>query len=64
MFCKKLSSQQYEQQQLESTERAIVALVKSVIDDTNIPLKEKHKHIKSFSKHHPIIMSKHFGDIA
>ena len=63
LFCNKLTTVQYERQQRDCTERAIVSLVRTVIDDTNLSLKDKQKQIKLYKKHHPGIMAKHFSDI-
>lgn len=62
--CRKLTPSQYVRQSKDSTEMAIVNLIRSVIDDTKLGIKEKQKMIKQFNKHHPEIMREYFGDLA
>ena len=62
-YCEQVTGEEFERQQMEETERALVDLINSILDNTAMSLKEKKQRLKQFQKYHGDIYKKHFGDI-
>nr|XP_033773104.1 DEP domain-containing protein 1A isoform X2 [Geotrypetes seraphini] len=59
-FCKQISSQEFEEQKVSTSQTAIVELLESIIKDTTLPLKDKKKKLKQFQKEYPEIYKSRF----
>ncbi|XP_033113773.1 DEP domain-containing protein 7-like [Anneissia japonica] len=62
-FCVRISLQDFHDQCITTTEKAIKDLMNKIIDDTALTLKEKKQRIKQLHKHHKGIYDKHFPDM-
>ncbi|XP_074656145.1 DEP domain-containing protein 7-like isoform X2 [Tubulanus polymorphus] len=61
-YCDRVTSEEFHRQTAQQTEHALKDLLNSILDDTNISLKEKKHKFKQFQKHHPTIVQKYFSD--
>lgn len=62
LYCKQVSSEQFEETAREETTRALVELINHIIDDPQITLKQKKLKLKALQRIHPEIYEKHFAD--
>ena len=62
LYCKQLSSNEFEETSKEETSRALVELINHIIDDPQISLKQKKLKLKALQRIHPEIYEKHFAD--
>ena len=62
LYCKQLSSNEFEETSKEETTRALVELINHIIDDPQISLKQKKLKLKALQRIHPEIYEKHFAD--
>ncbi|KAJ9582988.1 hypothetical protein L9F63_022673 [Diploptera punctata] len=61
-YCEQVSSQQFEQQKLTGSQRALSELLEQILQDTKMPLKEKRKRLKMFKESYPHIYRHRFPD--
>ena len=62
-YCKQVSAEEFQRQQQESTELALISLMNSIIDDTHLSIKEKRHRLKQCQRSHPEIYAKHFSHL-
>ena len=61
-FCNRVSKADYEEQSGPGTDRELIKLMNSVLDDTKLSIKDKKQRLKQFQKHHPLLFYSHFAD--
>ncbi|XP_008263298.2 DEP domain-containing protein 1A isoform X1 [Oryctolagus cuniculus] len=59
-YCKQISTQEFDEQKVSTSQAAIAELLENIIKDKSLPLKEKRKKLKQFQKEYPIIYQKRF----
>uniref|UniRef100_A0A3Q3VMG8 DEP domain-containing protein n=1 Tax=Mola mola TaxID=94237 RepID=A0A3Q3VMG8_MOLML len=64
MFCHQISGTEFEQQKLESSEKAMEELLEMLLTDQNISEKDRRKKLKQFQKLYPDIYSRRFPSSA
>ncbi|VDP52241.1 unnamed protein product [Soboliphyme baturini] len=62
-FCEQISTEEFDRQNLEASEQALMKLVCDVIDNTNLMLEEKIKWLERFKAEYPRLYEKHFKHI-
>ena len=60
VFCNQISKTEYQKQTEECTNKSLVSMMNSIIDNPKIALKEKKQRLHQFRKYHPHIYSKNF----
>lgn len=60
VFCRQISTTEYQQQTEECTNTELVKMMNSVIDNPRMSLKDKKQRLRQFRKYHPHIYAKHF----
>ena len=63
VYCEQVSPTEYARQSVEDTEKAIVDLTNSVLDDTKLTLREKCRSLRRLARHHADIYRRHFSDM-
>lgn len=63
VYCEQITELEFEHQREDATETALVELMNSIIDDTNIPLKDKKQWLKKLQRCHPDVFSRNFCDM-
>ncbi|XP_068095355.1 DEP domain-containing protein 1A isoform X2 [Hyperolius riggenbachi] len=59
-FCKQISTQEFEEQRVVTSQVAIIELLESIVRDKNISTKDKKKKLKQFQKEYPEIYQSRF----
>lgn len=59
-YCDRVSKEEYVKQSKDCTEESLVNLMNTVLDDTNISLKEKKHRLKQFQKSYPQLYERNF----
>ncbi|XP_020848811.1 DEP domain-containing protein 1A isoform X3 [Phascolarctos cinereus] len=59
-YCKQISTQEFDEQKVSTSQVAIAELLENIIKDKSLPLKEKKKKLKQFQKEYPAIYQKRF----
>nr|DBA17831.1 TPA: hypothetical protein GDO54_016147 [Pyxicephalus adspersus] len=59
-FCKQISTQEFEEQKVVTSQAAIMELLESIIRDKNLSVKDKKKKLKQFQKEYPDIYHSRF----
>ncbi|XP_070688566.1 DEP domain-containing protein 1A [Pempheris klunzingeri] len=59
-FCHQISGAEFEQQKLESSQKAMEELLEILLTDQNISEKDRRKKLKQFQKQYPDIYSRRF----
>uniref|UniRef100_A0A8C6M5Y6 DEP domain containing 1a n=2 Tax=Nothobranchius furzeri TaxID=105023 RepID=A0A8C6M5Y6_NOTFU len=59
-FCKQISGAEFEQQKLESSQKAMEELLEILLTDQNINEKDRRKKLKQFQKQYPDIYGRRF----
>ncbi|XP_040843192.1 DEP domain-containing protein 1A isoform X2 [Ochotona curzoniae] len=57
-YCKQISTQEFNEQKVSTSQAAIAELLENIIKDKSLPLKEKRKKLKQ--KEYPVIFQKRF----
>ncbi|XP_052088816.1 DEP domain-containing protein 7-like [Mytilus californianus] len=60
-YCTQVTVVEYQKQSEVCTENALVQMMNTILDDTNLHLKDKKQHLRQFQKHHPDLYNKHFS---
>ncbi|XP_026202140.1 DEP domain-containing protein 1A isoform X2 [Anabas testudineus] len=59
-FCRQISGAEFEQQKVESSQKAMEELLEILLTDQNISEKDRRKRLKQFQKQYPDIYSRRF----
>ncbi|XP_027729786.1 DEP domain-containing protein 1A isoform X2 [Vombatus ursinus] len=59
-YCKQISTQEFDEQKISTSQVAIAELLENIIKDKSLSLKEKKKKLKQFQKEYPAIYQKRF----
>ncbi|XP_013882536.1 DEP domain-containing protein 1A isoform X2 [Austrofundulus limnaeus] len=59
-FCKQISGAEFEQQKVESSQKAMEELLEMLLTDQNLNEKDRRKKLKQFQKQYPDIYSRRF----
>ncbi|XP_051855411.1 DEP domain-containing protein 1A isoform X1 [Antechinus flavipes] len=59
-YCKQISTQEFDEQKVSTSQAAIAELLENIIKDKNLSLKEKKKKLKQFQKEYPAIYQTRF----
>ncbi|RUS81013.1 hypothetical protein EGW08_011218 [Elysia chlorotica] len=59
-FCSRVSKEEFERQSKNCTQNSLIDLMNSVLDDTNMSLKEKKNRLKQFQKSYPQLYEQNF----
>ncbi|XP_059197818.1 DEP domain-containing protein 1A [Centropristis striata] len=59
-FCRQISGAEFEQQKLESSQKAMEELLELLLSDQNMSEKDRRKKLKQFQKQYPDIYSRRF----
>ncbi|KAM4640652.1 DEP domain-containing protein 1A isoform 2-T2 [Discoglossus pictus] len=59
-FCKQISTREFEEQKLATSQAAIVELLENIVKDKNLTTKDKKKKLKQFQKEYPEIYHSRF----
>ncbi|XP_046359216.1 DEP domain-containing protein 7-like isoform X1 [Haliotis rufescens] len=59
-FCSRVTQEEYQKQSEDGTKEALIEMMNSVLDDTQVPLKEKKQRLKCFQKIYPALYEKYF----
>ncbi|XP_015271266.1 PREDICTED: DEP domain-containing protein 1A [Gekko japonicus] len=59
-YCKRITTQEFDEQKVYTSQAAIGELLESIIKDKKLPLKDKKKKLKQFQKAYPQIYQKRF----
>uniref|UniRef100_H2ZRR0 DEP domain containing 1 n=1 Tax=Latimeria chalumnae TaxID=7897 RepID=H2ZRR0_LATCH len=59
-FCRQISTQEFEEQRVSTSQAAIAELLESIIKDKNLSVKDKKKKLKQFQKEYPEIYHRRF----
>ncbi|XP_074077307.1 DEP domain-containing protein 1A [Macrotis lagotis] len=59
-YCKQISTQEFDEQKVSTSQVAIAELLENLIKDKSLPLKEKKKKLKQFQKEYPAIYQRRF----
>lgn len=60
-YCTQVTVIEYQKQSEVCTENALVQMMNTILDDTNLHLKDKKQRLRQFQKHHPDLYNKHFS---
>ncbi|XP_036612080.1 DEP domain-containing protein 1A [Trichosurus vulpecula] len=59
-YCQQISTQEFDEQKVSTSQVAIAELLENIIKDKSLPLKEKKKKLKQFQKEYPAIYQTRF----
>ncbi|XP_054836549.1 DEP domain-containing protein 1A [Eublepharis macularius] len=59
-YCKRISTQEFNEQKIYTSQAAVAELLESIIKDRNLSLKDKKKKLKQFQKEYPQIYRSRF----
>ncbi|KAM6262367.1 DEP domain-containing protein 1A isoform 4-T4 [Porphyrio hochstetteri] len=59
-YCKQITSQEFEEQKVSTSQAAMAELLESIIKDKNLSVKDKKKKLKQFQKEYPAIYQNRF----
>ncbi|XP_053549343.1 DEP domain-containing protein 1A isoform X1 [Bombina bombina] len=59
-FCKQISTQEFEEQKVATSQAAIMELLESIVKDKTLAIKDKKKKLKQFQKEYPEIYRSRF----
>lgn len=59
-FCNRVSKEEFDRQSKNCTQSSLIDLMNSVLDDTNMSLKEKKTRLKQFQKSYPQLYEQNF----
>ncbi|KAM9326259.1 DEP domain-containing protein 1A [Gastrophryne carolinensis] len=59
-FCKQISTQEFEEQKVVTSQAAIVELLESIVKDKSLSMKDKKRKLKQFQKEYPEIYQSRF----
>ncbi|XP_069835534.1 DEP domain-containing protein 1A isoform X2 [Dendropsophus ebraccatus] len=59
-FCKQISTREFEEQKVVTSQAAIMELLESIVKDKNLSVKDKKKKLKQFQKEYPEIYRSRF----
>ncbi|OCT82571.1 hypothetical protein XELAEV_18025097mg [Xenopus laevis] len=59
-FCKQISTQEFEEQKLATSQAAIIELLENIVRDKTLSIKDKKKKLKQFKKQYPDIYQSRF----
>ncbi|KAE8609578.1 hypothetical protein XENTR_v10011851 [Xenopus tropicalis] len=59
-FCKQISTQEFEEQRLATSQAAMMELLENIVRDRNLAVKDKKKKLKQFQKQYPDIYHNRF----
>ncbi|XP_072505915.1 DEP domain-containing protein 1A isoform X5 [Notamacropus eugenii] len=59
-YCKQISTQEFDEQKVSTSQVAVAELLENIIKDKRLPLKEKKKKLKQFQKEYPAIYQARF----
>ncbi|KFO30737.1 DEP domain-containing protein 1A [Fukomys damarensis] len=59
-YCKQISAQECDEQNVFTSQAAIAELLENIIKNKSLPLKEKRRKLKQFQKEQPLIYKKRF----
>jgi hypothetical protein len=61
IFCKRLTSKEFNDNSKEQTTKALVDLINYMIDDPRISLKQKKSKLKALQRIHPDVYERYFA---
>ncbi|KAF7253731.1 DEP domain-containing protein 1A [Varanus komodoensis] len=59
-YCKRITSQEFDEQKIYTSQAAIAELLENIIKDRKLSLKDKKKKLKQFQKEYPQIYRNRF----
>ncbi|NXG64670.1 DEP1A protein, partial [Hemiprocne comata] len=59
-YCKQITSQEFEEQKVSTSQAAVAELLENIIKDKNLSVKDKKKKLKQFQKEYPLIYQNRF----
>ncbi|KAJ6657218.1 hypothetical protein lerEdw1_002585 [Lerista edwardsae] len=59
-YCKRITSQEFDEQKVSTSQAAITELLENIIKDRNLSLRDKKKKLKRFQKEYPQIYQNRF----
>ncbi|XP_041350977.1 DEP domain-containing protein 7-like [Gigantopelta aegis] len=59
-YCNRITKEEYQRQSEECTQSSLIEMINSVLDDVNIPLKDKKVRLRQFQKYYPNIYERYF----
>ena len=62
-FCARVTADEFQRQQTETTEAVLVSLMNAILDDHKMALRDKKNHLKQFQKHHGDLYDRNFSDV-
>jgi hypothetical protein len=60
-YCSQVTVDEYQKQSEICTENALVQMMNSILDNTQLHLKDKKQRLRQFQKHHPNLYNKSFS---
>lgn len=60
-YCSQVTVDEYHKQSEICTENALVQMMNSILDNTQLHLKDKKQRLRQFQKHHPNLYNKSFS---